>query len=140
MPGSVVRDALATDLLDGLTLDDETFVLEPGTAWEAGWCRHTQFVLAIATVTGSSPTLDIDIQGCETSDFSTDAVVTLATISAGDEADGTVLAVTADVNSKYVRAAVTITGTTVVYTATLTPVPAHDREVRGSHPTSKALA
>lgn len=139
MPGSVVRDALATDLLADVNLDDEG-AAQNGTAHEIGWSGLTQFVLEIATVTGTTPTMTIDIQGCETSDFSTDPVVTLGTISVGDEADGTAFAVVCDVQSKYVRAVADVSGTTVVYTATLKPVPARDRYVRGSHPTSKALA
>jgi hypothetical protein len=139
MPGSVVRDALAVDLLADVDLADEG-AAQNGTAHEIGWAGLVQFVLEIASVTGTTPTMVIDIQGCETSDFSTDPVVTLGTISAGDEADGAVLAVVADVQSRYVRAVADVSGTTVVYTATLTPVPHHDRQVRGSHPTSKALA
>lgn len=139
MPGTVVRDALAVDLLADVDLADEA-AAQDGTAWEALWPGDVQFVLEIATVTGSTPTLVIEIQGCETEDFSTDAVVTLTTISAGDEADGTVLAATTYVDAKYVRAVADVSGTTVVYTATLTPVLPHDRRVRGSHPTSEALA
>jgi hypothetical protein len=139
MPGSVVRDALATDLLADLDLADEGSA-QNGTAHEIGWSGLTQFVLEIATVTGTTPTMVIDIQGCETSDFSTDPVVTLGTISVGDEADDTSFAVVADVDSRYVRAVADVSGTTVVYTATLTPVPPRDRRVRGAHPTSKALA
>lgn len=139
MPGSVVRDALAPDLLADADLADEG-AAQNGTAYEIGWAGDVQFVLEIATVTGTTPTMTIDIQGCETSDFSTDPVVTIGTIVVADEADGSVFATVAYVTSRYVRAVVDVGGTTVVYTATLTPVPKHDRQVRGSHPTSKALA
>lgn len=139
MPGTYVRDANEVDLLADLDLADEG-AAQNGTARELGWSGLTQFVLEIATVTGTTPTMVIDIQGCETSDFSTDPVVTLATISAGDEADGAVLAAVCDVQSRYVRAVADVSGTTVVYTATLTAVPPRDRYVRGSHPTTKALA
>ena len=139
MPGTYVRDALETDLLADVDLADEA-AAQNGTAHEIGWSGLTKFVLEIASVTGTTPTLVIDIQGCETSDFSTDPVVTLATISAGDEPDNTVLAAVCDVNSRYVRAVADVSGTTVVYTATLYPVPPRDRQVRGSNPTTKALA
>jgi hypothetical protein len=141
MPGTVVRDSLAVDLLDDVDLTDEG-AAQNGTAWEALWPGLVQFTLEIASVTGSTPTLVIDIQGCETSNFSTADVVTLGTISAGDEADGTVLGLTTYVDSKYVRAVADVSGTTVVYTATLKPVLPHDRRKRAvsPSPTSKALA
>lgn len=139
MPGSVVRDALEVDLLAAVDLEDEG-AAQNGTAREIGWTGWTQFVLEIASVTGSTPTLVVDIQGCETSDFSTADVVTLGTITAGDEADGTDLAISCYVDSKYVRAVADVGGTTVVYTATLTAVPAHDRRVRSASPTAKAVA
>lgn len=139
MPGTVLRDSLAPDLLEDVDLEDEG-AAQNGTAWEALWPGHVQFNLDIASVTGTTPTLTVDIQGCETSDFSTADVVTYGTISAGDEADGTVLAFDAHVDSKYVRAVADVDGTTVVYTATLKPVYPHDRRVRGASPTSKALA
>lgn len=139
MPGTVIRDANAVNLLADVDLEDEG-AAQNGTAWEALWPGWTQFVLDITSVTGSTPTLVIEIQGCETSDFSTDPVVTLGTISAGDEADGTQLAFSTYVDAKYVRAVADVSGTTVVYTATLTAVPVHDRRVRGASPTAEALA
>lgn len=133
MPGTVVRDANAVDLLADVDLADEG-AAQNGTAWEALWPGYVQFVLEIASVTGTTPTLDLTIQGCETSDFSTDPVVFIGTFSVGDEADNTSFGQTMYVNSKYVRAVADVGGTTVVYTATLKPVLPHDREVRGSFP------
>lgn len=138
MPGTVIRDSIAPDLLDGATLNSAT--TSQGTTWTSLWPGEVQFYLDISTVTGTSPTLTIDIEGSENSDFSTENVVTLGTITAGDEADNTVLAFTTHVDAKFVRANVTVGGTTPVYTATLTPVPPQDRRVRGSHPTAQALA
>ena len=138
MPGTVVRDALAVDLLADVDLTDEG-AAQNGTAWEALWPKNIQFTLEIASVTGTTPTLVIDIEGSENSDFTTEPVVTLGTITAGDEADGTDLGFEAYVNSRYVRAVADVGGTTVVYTATLIGVPAHDREVRGATPTAQAL-
>ena len=147
MPGTIVRDASAPNLFTGIDLTDEGAV-QNGTAWDAQWPGDVQFALEIATVTGSTPTLVVDIQGCETSDFSTADVVTYGTISVGDEADGSHFAITAYVNTRYVRATADVSGTTVVYTATLKPVLPHDREVRDvvgdgvidAFPTSKPLA
>lgn len=137
MAGTFVRDALEVDLLADVDLTDEG-AAQNGTAREIGWSGLTRFALEIASVTGSTPTLVVDVQGSEESDFSDD-VVTLGTITAGDEADGTVLGIDAVVNSRYVRAVADVGGTTVVYTATLTAVPPHDRRARSVNPTAKAL-
>jgi hypothetical protein len=139
MPGTVVRDALAVDLLADVDLADEGAAQE-GTALEVLWPGNVQFYLEIATVTGTTPTLVIDIQGCETSDFSTAAVVEYGQFEAGDEADGTVFAFETYVDSKYVRAVADVSGTTVVYDATLKVVLPHDRRTRSVHPTSDNLA
>jgi hypothetical protein len=139
MPGTVVRDADAPDLLSALDLADEG-AAQNGTAWECLWPGLIQFVLDIASVTGTTPTMTILVQGSENSDFSTENVVQLGDFSVGDEADNTTFAFTTYVDSKYVRAVADVSGTTVVYTATLTPVLPHDRRVRGTHPTSDTLA
>jgi hypothetical protein len=139
MPGTIVRDALEVDLLADVDLEDEG-AAQDGTALEILWPQDVQFLLEIASVTGSSPTLDITVQGCETSDFSTADVVTLGTITAGDEDDGTDLGFTTYVDAKYVRAVADVGGTTVVYTATLKVVQPHYQRVRGVSPTAAALA
>lgn len=139
MPGTLIRDALAVDLLADVDLADEG-AAQNGTAQDIQWPGEVQFLLDITSVTGTSPTLVVTIEGCETSDFSTDPVVTLGTITAGDEADGTQLGFEAYVNSRYVRAVADVGGTTVVYTATLSAVTAHDRAVRGASPTAAAVS
>lgn len=137
MPGTVVRDALATNLLSGLTLNGAGTV--NGTAHEIGWAGRVQFVATTGTVTGTTPTLVIEIQGCETSDFSTADVLTLATISFGDE-DAVAHEAVTEVNSKFVRAVATKGGTTPNYDGTtLYPVPYRDRVTRGVRPSSEAL-
>ena len=136
MPGTVVRDSLAVDLLADITLT--TAGADVGTALEILWPGEVTFELVIGVVTGTTPTMQIDIEGCETSDFTTADVVTLGTILVGDEADAAVFAETTFVNSKYVRADVTIVGTSGVYTgATLKAVLPHDRRVRGVSPTTQ---
>lgn len=145
MPGTVVRDANAPNLLDGSTLNSAGTT--NGTVWDAQWPGHIQFTLATGTVTGSStPTITVDIQGCETSDFSTGDVVTYATLV--NAASNTVVGASTFVDSRYVRARVTLSGTSPVFTgSTLRPVLEHDRRVRDDgtgnglqSPTAKALA
>ncbi len=140
MPGSFVRDADQVDLLADNTLTTAAGANQTGTAHEIGWSGNTRFELVTAGSAGTTPDISVDIQGSETSDFSDD-VVTLATIVGEDPADGTVLGADAYVNSKYVRAVSTVSGSSGEFTgSTVYPVPFHDRRTRSVNPTSKALA
>jgi hypothetical protein len=139
MPGSFVRDATQVDLLSGVTLTTAAGANQTGTAHEIGWPGLTQFVLTTAGKSGTTPTITVDIQGSEKSDFSDD-VVTLATISGVDETNGQTLEAVVDVDSRYVRAISTVAGTSGVYTgSTLIPVPARDRRQRSATPSVKKL-
>ena len=138
MPGTVVRDALEVDLLDGLTLTGTGTVT--GSAWEASsWAGDVQFVAETGTVTGTNPTMEVTIQGCETSDFSTDPVVEYGTISIENDDDAE-LGFTTYVDSKYVRAVAVKGGTSPVYTGTTVKVvQPHYHRVRGASPTATAV-
>lgn len=141
MAGTYVRDANATDLLSGVTITTAAGANQAGTAMEIGWSGLTQFTLTLAGKAGTTPVITVKIQGCETSDFSTADVVTLATLTSTDAANGTVLSAQTYVNSKYVRAVSTVTGTSGAYTgSTCYPVPFADRVVRGTTPTNSPLA
>ena len=140
MPGTVVRDSLAPNLLAGVTTTTAGGAAN-GPVWEALWPGQVQFALNVATATGTTPTGTFTIQGCETSDFSTDDVVSYGTIVAVDPADASTFGLTTHIDSKYVRVASVVTGTTGIFTTTtLTPVLPHDRRVRGASPTSRVLA
>ena len=140
MPGTVVRDSIAVDLLAAHTLTTAGATAAAGTAFEILWPGEVQFALVINAVTGTTPVMWIEIEGCETSDFTTADVVTIAEMTVGDEADDAVFAVNTFVDSKYVRAVVSVSGTTAVYTgATLKAVLPHDRRVRGVSPTAQVL-
>lgn len=138
--GTYVRDALQADLLDGVTTTTAAGANQAGTAHEILWSGPTQFVLTTSAKAGTTPQIVVDIQGCETSDFSTDPVVTLATLTGADLTNGDSISASTHVDAKYVRAVSTVTGTSGSYTATLYPVPNHDRRDRGASPTAKALA
>lgn len=141
MPGTVVRDALEPDLLDGVTITTAAGANQAGTAREIGWSGHTQFEVTLAGKAGTTPIITVRIEGCETSDFSTADVVSLGQVTSTDAANGTVLAIQAFVNSKYVRAVSTVTGTSGAYTgSTAYAVPFADRVVRGTSPTASPLA
>jgi hypothetical protein len=138
MPGTVVRDAEAPNLLAGVTTTTTAGANQAGTAYEAGWSRDTQFVLNVTAKGGTTPNLTVDIQGSETSAFNS-KVVTLATITAVDPATPSTFSAETFVDSRFVRAVSTVTGTSGTVTATLTPVPKHDRRVRGASPSAKAV-
>lgn len=139
MPGTFVRDATEPDLLSGVTLTTAAGANQAGTAREIGWSGLTQFVLTTAGKAGTTPTISVDIQGSEKSDFSDD-VVTLGTIYGSDETNGAVLNFQTNVNSRYVRAVSTVVGTSGAYTgSTLYAVPFADRATRTKSPTAKKL-
>jgi hypothetical protein len=142
MPGTVVRDSIAPNLLSGVTLTTAAGANQAGTAWEALWPGNIQFTLVPTAKSGTTPQISVDIQGCETSDFSTADVVTLGTIVAADPTLNASFGFETYVDAKYVRAVSTVTGTTGTFTATIVPVPPHDRRRREvtPAPSAKALA
>ena len=140
MPGTVVRDSLAPNLLNGVTTTTAAGAAN-GTAWEASWPGEVQFNLTVASATGTVPTITLTIQGCETLDFSTADVVSYGSIVAVDPADASVFGLTTHIDSRYVRVASVVTGTTGIFvTAVLTPVLPRDRQTRGVRPTSHVIA
>ncbi len=128
MPGTVVRDALAPNLVSGATLTSAGTT--NGTPYEIGWVGDVQFELVPATVSGTSPTLDITIQAADDSAFTTN-VVTIGRFSQANNTN--VKQLNAYVGKRYVRAVVVVGGTTPSFAGTtLTPVPKHDRRVRNT--------
>lgn len=139
MPGTVVRDANETDLLNGLALNSTG--TKTGTALEVLWPGRVQFVVETGTITGTTPTMDVTLQGCETSDFTTDPVVELGTVNLVGTDDDSKFAVETHVDARYVRAVAVIGGTSPVFTGTTVKVvPNHYHRARGAHPTAAALA
>ena len=136
MPGTVVRDSLAPNLLAGSTLNAAGTT--NGTVWEAEWPDRITFTLVTTTVTGTTPTLTVEIQTAENAAFSAGTVSTLGTLTASATAQ--TVGFTATVDARYVRARVIAAGTTPVFTgSTLSPVLPHDRRTRGVVPTAKVL-
>ena len=127
MPGPYVTDLNAPNLLAGSTLTAAGST--NGTIAELDWVHGTTFVLTTATATGTSPTLDITIQGSESSTFAT-GVVTLGRFSQATAA-GAVLELTTFVDSKFVRAVVVPGGTTPSFAgSTLVPQLEHYNRTR----------
>lgn len=122
--GTNNRDDDATNLLTGATLNAAGTTA--ATAVQVDRPGDVAFVLTTSTVTGTSPTLTVIITASDTSDFSDD-VVTVATLtSTGANEDNKTYGVNAKVYKKYVKAGVTVGGTSPVYTSsTLYITPPH---------------
>jgi hypothetical protein len=134
MPGTLVRDALAPNLLTGATLGAAGST--NGTEVQLDKPEDVTFVLDTGTVTGTNPTISVVIQGSDVSGFGS-GVVTFGTIgiTTGNAAaqSNVERQITTYVNKRYVRAVVTLGGTNPVYTGTtLTPRQKHDRRTATS--------
>jgi hypothetical protein len=131
MPGSLVKDNLASNLATGSTLNAAGTT--NGTAVQLEKPGVVRFELSTpATVTGTTPTLDVEIKGADDSGFTTN-VVSYGRFSqvAGSTASQQSLFkyLAAQVYSKYVRATVILGGTSPVYTGlAITPRPFHYQE------------
>ena len=108
MPGTLVTDSLASDLLTGSTLNSAGTT--NGTVADLGHPCEFGVRVETGTVTGTSPTLDITVQASSTSDFSSDVVDVVAFPQIGDE-DNVVKHLVAYTPKRYVRAAVTSVST-----------------------------
>lgn len=113
--GTNVRDANADNLLTGATLNAAGTTAATAVQIDRpGWVG---FELITSTVTGTSPTLTVILTASDTSDFSDD-VVTVATLtSTGASEDNKTYLATAYCNKKYIKAGVTLGGTSPVYTS-----------------------
>jgi hypothetical protein len=133
MPGTLVRDALAPNILTGATLNAAGST--NGTIVEVVSPRDIAFILETGTVTGTTPTLTLTIQGSDSATFAS-GVVTYATIvltgTTGAQSN-TVRQVQAYAALRYLRATVVLGGTSPVYTgSTLTPRQEHDRRTKAT--------
>jgi hypothetical protein len=124
MPGTLIQDALASNLASGATLNAAGTT--NGTVVELPWSQEIQLKLVTGTVTGTTPTLNVEIQSSSTSDFSADVVSHGRFAQVGDE-DNETRYLTIYHDKRYIRAVVVIAGTSPVYTGTtITPVLPHD--------------
>lgn len=131
MPGTLVQDALAPQLLAGATLNAAGTT--NGTAVQVDRPADISFVLDTSTVTstGNTATLKVVLQGSDVVGFGS-GVVTYGTIeSTGTDAVQTAQAnrtINARLYKKFVRAVVTLGGTAPVYTGSVLHVrPPHER-------------
>ncbi len=117
MPGTLVRDALAPALHTGATLNAAGST--NGTAVEVSKPGDVRVFLVTSTVTGTTPTLDVELQGADDTAFTVNKVSygRFAQLSGGSQSAVTRV-LDMDVFKRYMRAVVTVGGTTPVYTGT----------------------
>jgi hypothetical protein len=112
--GTYLADANAPNLLTGSTLNAAGTT--NGTIVEVDWPQWVKLVLTTSTVTGSSPTLSVTLEGDETADFSGTTTRKLGAFSSVGAENNANHELDVYVDSKYVRAVVVAGGTTPVYT------------------------
>jgi hypothetical protein len=114
MPGTLVTDANAANLLAGATLNAAGTTTS--TVVQLDRPDEVIFRLVQGVVTGTSPTIRITVQGSDDSSFAT--FVTYGTFGAsGTQATaGVSKQLTASAYLKYVRLSVVVGGTSPVYT------------------------
>lgn len=123
------RDALASNLLAGATLNAAGTT--QGNVAELCWPGACLVELLTGTVTGTLPTIDIEIQGSEDPAFAT--LVSYGRLGAIDDDDNGTYQMPLDLQSRYVRANVVVGGTSPVYTGSTAYVRLpHDRQVIGT--------
>ena len=119
MPGTLVTDAIAVDIFAGVTLNAAGTT--SGTVQQLDKPGQVQVEMITGTVTGTSPTLDVEVKGADDSAFTTN-VVSFGRFSqlsgTGSAQTGLTRRLFARVDKKYVRATVIVGGTTPVYTGT----------------------
>lgn len=111
MAGTYAHDAALTALINGTTTATTT-----GSAVQVEKPGPCAFRLTAGAVTGTSPTLDVEIQGSNDSAFGS-GVVSYGHFDnlAGTAASVSEKILNASVYKRYVRAVATITGTTPSY-------------------------
>jgi len=119
MPGTVVRDAQATELFAGATLNAAGST--NGTAKEVVWPQDVQFTIETGTVTstGNTATLQVTIQGADDSGFTSNVVKIAAfPVNTGTDAaqSNQTYRLETYIGKRWIRAIVTLGGTAPVYT------------------------
>src|SRR3954471_18529227 len=118
MPGSLVRDANAINLLTGATLNSAGTT--NGTVQRLDKPGEVRFCLLTSTVTGTTPTISIEVKGADDLAFSTNVVsygLFATTSGTGAAQTGISRYLDANVYKRYVRATVVLGGTSPVYTS-----------------------
>lgn len=124
MPGTLIQDANALNLATGATLNAAGTTTS--TVQELPYSGKVAVKLTTGTVTGTTPTLNVEIQGSDSATFASGVVSYGRFASVGDE-DNVSRYLSIYHDKRYIRASVVVAGTTPVFTGTtITPVPPHD--------------
>jgi hypothetical protein len=116
MPGTLVSDASAPELLDGSNVT----ATGQGSAVEVGYLGHVRAMLALGTCTGTTTSLDLKVQGSDDSGFSSGVVDYGEFPTKDQDDDSTTSFLDIVVQHRYVRANYVVAGTSPVFPATLT--------------------
>jgi hypothetical protein len=132
--GTQIVDANEVNLLNGATLNAAGTT--NGTVVQVDRPGDVAFQFEAATVTGTTPTARVTIQGSDDITFAT-GVVDYASVGpqlgAAGAQSNTVKTATAYAYKKYARAVVTLGGTSPVYTGSkLTVRPPHTKRTTGT--------
>lgn len=117
MPGTLVRDTLAPVLSAGVTLNAAGTT--SGTVIEVDKPGDVRIFLVTGTVTGTTPTADVEIKAADDLAFSVNVVSLgrFGTLTGGSQSATTHIMDTR-CDKAYMRATVILGGTTPVYTGT----------------------
>lgn len=117
MPGTLVKDALAPKLLDA----ENVSASGNGASIDLGGpMLEVRIELVVAgTVTGTTPTLDVEIQSSDSSTFASGVVShgRFKQLAAADASSAATHFLQAFVPKRYVRAVKTVGGTSPVFNA-----------------------
>lgn len=117
MPGTLVRDANETDLLSGATLNSAGTT--QSTIVDLQYPQTFGVYIDTGTVTGTSPTLDVEIEASDSSTFAS-GVTTIGQIpTVGDDDDATAGGQIFYSNKRYIRAQVVVGGTSPDFSGTV---------------------
>lgn len=121
MPGQLVRDAKSHKLIDDATLTTTT----TGTAVDVQFPGMVRIEAAVGAFTGTTPTLDIEIQSSNDSTFATGVVSHGRFARITDANDERSHWLNAYCNNRYMRAVATVGGTTPSVDVTVEVHPPH---------------
>ena len=137
MPGTLVRDSLAVEVIAGATLNAAGTT--NGTVKEIAnpeWVSFQLVTPATITSTGNSATLNVELKGADNAAFDSGVVSygRFAALSGTDDSQENLTRVLdAYVDKRYVRATVILGGTAPVYTGLTCHVrQPHDRRTRST--------
>lgn len=109
MPGTLVSDSLAAELLNTTVASAGTV---NGTAVEVPYPAEVAVELATGTVTGTTVTFDVEIQGADDSGFTTNVVSYGRFATLTEASDNVTRYLEARVYKRYMRARHITAGTT----------------------------